>query len=303
VAAQREPPDTLKSVLLGALVGVAPSTTVLLLMVALIALTAAKWLHKAGESDAARVGWAGHLTAWLAGYALVFVALGMAPAEIISPTVQTWLINGSAALLAVVIVGWLLWKIAVRRKFQYSLRSLFVLTFFWALLLGVLKMLDVLPGSLGDFWMPTPCISPRGWYGVDAQELRKAVVTGYGNWTWAIWQWFGYSGPYISVALALALVALWHRVRNRATSQAKRDRWASLLRCLGRSALAAVTVWLLLYLAVAPSVVQSIDSAYQTRMEYVRNPQAYRDDMLKTIAEVRADTKWMDARAGADGGK
>ena len=56
-------------------------------------------------------------------------------------------------------------------------------------------------------------------------------------------------------------------------------------------------MWLILYLALAPIVTQFIESSYQTRMAHVRNPQAYYDDMMKTIAEVRADTKWMDTNA------
>ena len=67
--------------------------------------------------------------------------------------------------------------------------------------------------------------------------------------------------------------------------------------------LAAATVWMLVYLALAPFVVQSVENAYQTRMAYVRNPQAYYDAMNKAIAEVRADTKWLNTNTGIDGEK
>jgi hypothetical protein len=67
--------------------------------------------------------------------------------------------------------------------------------------------------------------------------------------------------------------------------------------------LAAAIVWLLVYLAIAPSVVQSAEDAYQTQMEYLRNPQAYYDAMTKTMAEVRADWSWMKPDTEKGGGQ
>ncbi len=301
-----EPPNKVGVLFAGILVGASLATAPLLLILGACAWVLARRLGKGSEPNGPRPSALPHLASWLAGYALSFIVLGMFPAEIVPPAVQGWIILGSAALFATVTVGWIAWRIMVRRRFQYTIRTMLIVTFFWALFLGLLRSFDVIPFDLSDLSL-SPHVSARGWSGLDARWLQPGIVTAYGTWAWAMIQWMGYHGAYVAIGLALVILTFWHHLRaGRAGTGApprKRDRWVSLLRCLGRSMLAVAIVWMFVYLAIAPSVVQSGEDAYQAKMAYLRNPQAYYDAMTKTMAEVRADWSWMKPDAEKGGGQ
>jgi hypothetical protein len=306
LSARRHPSTSAGFLPAGLLTSATVATVPLLLLLAVCAAVLAARLRKGGEQHACQPGPCAHASAWLAGYALSFIVLGMFPAEIVPPAVQGWIILGSIALFATVTVGWIVWRIMVRRRFQYTIRTMLIVTFFWALFLGLLRTFDIIPFDLSDLSL-SPHVAARGWRGLDAGTLQKVFAKAYGAWAWAAAQWFGYYGHHVAIGLALAVLAFWHHLRagraGTGTPPRKRDRWASLLRCLGRSMLAAAIVWLLVYLAIAPSVVQSAEDAYQTQMEYLRNPQAYYDAMTKTMAEVRADWSWMKPDTEKGGGQ
>ena len=256
---------------------------------------------KAREPNGPQPSVLAHVASWLAAYAIAFAVLGMFPAEIVPPAVQGWIILGSTTLFVTITVGWIVWKIMVRRRFQYTIRTMLIVTFFWALLLGLLRTWNVIPFDLSDLSL-SPHVPARGWSGLDSRWLQEGVVTDCGVWAWAMTQWMIYSGPYVAIGVALALLAFWHHLRTgwvgSPSPVGSRGPWASLLATLGRSMLAVAILWMLVYLALTPSVVQSGEDAYQARMVYLRDPEAYYDALQKTMAEVRADWSWMERRGG-----
>ena len=117
---------------------VAASASVILLLLLAGACTHACW-RNVWASRAYRLMCrpvSAHVAVWFAGLAISFVVLGIFPAEIVPPAVQGWIILGSAVLFVTVTVGWIVWRIMVRRRFQYTIRTMLIVTFFWALFLG-----------------------------------------------------------------------------------------------------------------------------------------------------------------------
>jgi hypothetical protein len=144
-----------------------------------------------------------------------------------------------------------------------------------------------------QFWLPV-----RGWEGVNADILKNAVKANSSPWQWATLQWFAFGGVYVGLAGSLLSVALWYAVRRaRRSSQSvssywrSRDgaRWAGLLGCLGRSAGTAALCCLLVYLALTPGLLRSIDRTYQQRMAHARNPEQYWVSFRAEMEQVRAD--------------
>ena len=295
-AAQHEPPNKLSLFIMGILTGAAVSTIPLLLLAGVIACIADRCLRESGEPDAARLGVLRHGIAWLVAYLLTFILFGMAPADIIPATVQNWLLSGSIALMLALAACWICWKVAVRRKLQFSIRFLFIVTAVWAIFLGILKTCDILPCSFSDFHVPALSVPSRGANGIDAQLLQQPFIAQYGRWIWAVYQWMVYRGPITSIGIALAVVAVWHQIRLRRihspTLISSRDRWARRFACLGRSSLIVAALWMLSYLWLVPTVVRFGETDYQIKIAYIENPAEYRNALAKIMVEVRAEQSW-----------
>jgi hypothetical protein len=294
--ARRDPPNRLSLFMIGVLTTAAVSVLPLLLLVGVIACTAGRWLRKDCEPDAARLGISRHTIAWLVAYLLTFIFFGMAPADIIPATAQNWLISGSIALLFAATACWVCWKAAVRRKLQFGIRFLFIVTAVWAIFLGILKTCDILPCHFSDFHVPALSVPARGVQGMDARLLQQPFIAQFGRWTWAIYQWVLYRGPITSIGVGLAIIAVWHQIRlsrvHPTAPVSSRVCWASRFACLGRSALAVAALWLLAYLWLMPSVVQFGEKDYQSKIAYIENPDEYNTALAKIMAEVRADQSW-----------
>jgi hypothetical protein len=114
----------------------------------------------------------------------------------------------------------------------------------------------------------------------------------------ALWEWVSYKGPYISIALAAAAIALWFNLRfKRITSKNKTQsysRWGGTFYCLGHSMIAVSFLWIIVYLCIMPYMVQLSESDYQYKMSYIRDPDKSIHEIKAAIAEVRADKNWMD---------
>lgn len=280
---------TLPEVLWGGTV----SPFVLLLAVSLVALAAGRRLNRNRRPVQPNLGIVRHVLAWFVAYGLSFAVLGMAPAEIIPRKAHGWI---ACALAGLVVIGLAAWW-ARRRRFQYSLRALLGFMLGCCLVCAVVAWTELDPWMIVDlpsrFWLPV-----RGWEGVNADILKNAVKANSSPWQWATLQWLAFGGVYIGLAGSLLLVALWYAVRRaRRSSQSvssywrSRDgaRWAGLLGCLGRSAGTAALCCLLVYLALTPGLLRSIDRTYQQRMAYVRNPEQYWVSFRAEMEQVRAD--------------
>jgi hypothetical protein len=250
--------------------------------------------------EKARLGPWRHAVAWLVGYGLTFVVLGLAPAEVISPGVQAWIAAIAAGSAVVGLLAWLVW-FAYRRRLQFSLRALFVLTFAVALVCGI-AFVDIDASDLAELAAQLH-VPPRGWENLDAGWLETAITTQHGIWTWIMFQWSAYGGMYAGLAASLALVALWQLARFRRAGSGEdgegrqaawRARWAATIRCVARSAAAMLVCCLLLHLALTPRVVRAIDTVYQGQMAYVRDPKAYWASVQQEFDRMKADADRME---------
>jgi hypothetical protein len=169
-----------------------------------------------------------------------------------------------------------------------------------ALLLGVLAWvgidfshLDELPARLS--------VPARGWDVCDAKVLEITVRGQFGTAGWAVYQWFAYSGFYVSLAASLVLVAWWQRVRLARAARddqcrgwpAWRARWGATLRCVARSAAARALACTLVDFALTPGVLRLADASYQVQIAYARDPGATRASLRQEIDRIKADPETM----------
>lgn len=290
---QRTPPDAPSLFLASVLAGAAASTLPLLLFVGAIACITARRLRSDDERDAAGLGVVRCSIAWLVGCLATFVTFGMAPAGIIPEAVQNWLFPGMIALFVALVACWICWKVAVRRKFQFSIRFLLLVTAIWAVLLGLLKTCDALPGNFSDLHAPEIFVPAKAFYGTDARLCEQQMVRMYGRWSYALHQWRLYQGPLTSAALALAIIAFWHKVRlGKISVTTVRNRWGHRFAGVGRPMLVVAALWMLAYLWLAPTAIQSIEREYQTNLAYIEKPQEYTDALKKTMTQIREEPSW-----------
>jgi hypothetical protein len=166
-------------------------------------------------------------------------------------------------------------------------------TFIWAVLLGLLRTADLIPFDVSRIQVPTVSVPPHLSGGLDARLFQQPMIAVYGQWSWAVYQWHSYGGPYIGAGLALAIIALWYWIRSHSIRFSAtiypRDRWGNRFVCLGHSMLAAATILMFVYLFITPSVMKYSENYYQTTMVFMRAPREYINTMTKTMAEVRTE--------------
>jgi hypothetical protein len=103
-------------------------------------------------------------------------------------------------------------------------------------------------------------------------------------WHVAFCWWVFCLGAYASVMLALIAVAIWYEVRH-AKSPGQRCgrnwftrllwRCPALLDCLGRSAIGAAGVFLLIALLIGPAAIRAVDRNCQFKMTYAATPEEH----------------------------
>jgi hypothetical protein len=278
--------------LIGLLADACAATLSFLLLLGTMSWLVMRWLQRAKESDDAGLGVVRACIGWLAGYAVTFAIFGMAPAGIIAPTILGWLCVAVAGLLVTIVAGSLSWGLFVRRRLQFSIRTLLILTFVWAIILGALKTADLIPFELK---MPTVSVPSRTQGGIPACLIEQSMIASYGRWIWAFYQWRCYGGVYTGAGAALGIIAVWQLIRlhckRRFATMSSRDRWTSCLRCLARSSFAAAVVAIIVYLAVMPNNVTNIDNHVQSKMKFLQSQQAFKDAMTEAIAEIREEER------------
>lgn len=216
-----------------------------------------------------------------------------------APSLPLWMLGLAllpATVLAVLlVVVWNVFLLRHKRRTGRFPRAHFVALGLMSLsAVLVLGAFALAPNYLwGNCWPPA-----RGWEGVDVEILSIVLKAPQRPWRWAALQWTAYGGLYVSPGLSLLLVGLWYAARRRrerrqaSVSQpelSRRARWGGLTRCLGRSALAMAACCLLVYLAVAPAVLRTVENDYRRKMAYVRDPQAYSEKVRQAEAAIRAD--------------
>ncbi len=287
------------SMLAGLSVGIAAPTVAILLLGAAVCWLIGRYLRTGQNRPPELLGPYRHAIAWLTGYGLSIAALGMAPAEIIPVALQPWLAAALGGATVVAVLSWLVWETVPILKRRFGIRTWLGIVLEIVTALGLLTILGVVAGP--SLSVPVPA---RAWEGGNVDVLQRAFSskggTWGGRWGWAVAQWcLAYPGAYVSLAIAITLLAGWYTLRRaRAGGQprprsALRAYWAGLFACLRRSMLMVACGWLLAYLWLVPSVVQSADDAYQEKMAYYRNPHEYWHALRAAIVEVEADKEWL----------
>lgn len=267
------------------LFGLASFSAALLLALAVLMLIAGLLLHRPLK-EPPRFGLHRHAIAWFIGGSLTYLVLGMAPAEMISRPLQTGIAIAAIALLALCVAAaaaWLVFVLLYRRKYRYSLRTLFALMTAAAVLASLWPVVASAAAHLHDH-PPELWLRAWGWGAFGSDFLRLATRAEKGTWQWATMQWIVHGGPYASIAMSLLIVTVWYMRRTARASGQRflaywmhdvKLRWSVLLRTLGETSLAAATVWLLAFLLAAPDVVRRQESAFQHKMRYCRDPQSH----------------------------
>ncbi|MCX7428117.1 MAG: hypothetical protein NTW96_21115 [Planctomycetia bacterium] len=289
----------------GLLAGTAPPVIVLLLLVGLLATLLSRRLAP-GESPV--VGPVAEATMLALATAVTVTLFGLAPAEIIGRQVQAWFFTAVVLSMPVAAVLWIGWWWLRRRLFQFSIRALLILTLVVSLFLSLLVVIRPAEGYLATFPFPLS-IPARGWKGLDADFYHNAVMPFYGGeWAWVALQWTLYGGAYWTLLVWAGLLVAWHRRKARKASRQTdsaipnlRRRVGSLLGTLGRPSLATSVLLLIVYLSLAPGVLQQIEDDFQQKMAFARYPEAHWAEVEQAVQTVRSDEQVMATlRAGAN---
>lgn len=246
-----------------------------------------------------------HSAAWVVGYGLTFIVLGVAPAEAIGRPLQTTIAYGLVLAILILIAGFIVWTVygfLKRRKFQFSLMNLMVVTLASSLVFALWPILrqsvGIIDGHPPELWLPA-----RGWGSIDAEALRFALQLPTGSWQWVLVQWAVGFGPHVSIAVSVVCLVACHSIRSnrqRSTCLSATQvshcghQWGSLLRCVSKSVLAVAMIFLTIYLWFAPEVLMQMESQYQFKMTYYRAPSQHRDDIYTSVERVRSDLAKMN---------
>jgi hypothetical protein len=290
------PSQQLISTAVDLVIAAANSTIVPALLLGACSLAIGLYVVGSVEKPPGVLGFWRHILIWFSAYAVSFVALGMTASEIIPPAAQKWIAISLLAILLAAMTIRVLWTRVYHRKPQYSVRTLLCLTFIVAVSCAAISACDFHLSSLDRINLAVPS---RESMGVNAELLADQIINNFGIWIWALWQWIEYQGPLVSVGIALALLVCWYQIRFRKivspSQENSRVRLKGLLVSVGRSMIVVAVGWLIVYLCITPSLIQSMEDDYQEKMSYIRNPRKYHDVITAAMDEVRADKDFMKA--------
>ncbi len=339
------------------------------LMSALISLL----FGRGGNSDQSTAGWLSHIGAWVVALGVSFIVLGMFPAEIVSASVQTWLVCGAIWVgFGAVYLGFLH---LLRRRFKLPAGQVAGLVFVTSLpmiavaqaanimdlvVAGNARLLSVNSIALILFLAVTcwtsfhflrkfvqnqnltrrrkllavevvflialvavpagtvlgmmtheietsAWISPTVWRAAqglhfDAEELQIAMKMEEARWAWALIQWLSHHGPVVAPLMAVVIVMVCHLIRRAVRVEGgPRQILRSQKRCelrqsgktIASSCVVAAVVFLALYLAATPPVVDMMDNYHRVHFARMTQPARAWEEIAERTVEVRADKETM----------
>lgn len=301
-ASKAQPPTNLSfSIFLmavGALVaGLSPALVVILLLLGLAAVAPARLATSRDLPEA------GILTQGLSlatAFVATVVVFGLAPARLIPEVVQAWVLTILVLLTPLALASLIGWSWLRRRAFQFSLRAMLISVFVLCLLFGLISIArqSEAPFTEIPFDLSIP---PRGWGGLDAASLKNAMGFQVSWATWAVLQWTAYHGHYLTLALEAVFAAMLLHFRMRGVnvkpdgpSFTFRDHVAAQSRSLAKASLTLSALVLLIYLALAPSVVAHVEQQFQQQMAFARQPSDHWSDVEKAVQQVKSNPELMD---------
>jgi hypothetical protein len=284
-------PKTTAATLQTLVVGMTPQLAIVFSLVAISAFALSRLVK---ERDAPKVGFLGQSVAMVGACAASVVVVGLAPAEVISRSIQSWVLTVSIIAVPVVLASYVAWPWLSRRKFRFSLRAMLLAITVLCVLLGVVSITR--PNLESFTRLPFDLSVPAlGSQQLDVRSL-EAVIRPLGTWMWVAFQWASYFGQYLMVAIWGLLVAvLLRRKLNRTsaiaggTPQSIRRFLAGWCRSLSGPAITLSGLTLIAYLALAPGSIELVEEEYQRNMDFARNPGAHWSRVDAAVQSVRSD--------------
>ncbi|NQT35928.1 MAG: hypothetical protein HQ581_00475 [Planctomycetes bacterium] len=199
------------------------------------------------------------------------------------------------AAVAVVAVGVWIWSVfRYRRRMGHLPRAQFVA-------IGILLPLLFLVLATFDVCADFMTLDPRS----DGPPLGDYVDWVFSRdreplWGWAFMFWIGCAGVSAGTIGAFLIAGVWFSARHykkHANGDPGMGGWRAycggLLGCLGRSSLAAATVCLLIYLAIAPGVLRTIEDNHHWRTAFLADPPAHWAEFRDAVEAIEADPDQM----------
>jgi hypothetical protein len=180
-----------------------------------------------------------------------------------------------------------------RRKFQYGLRAMLLSVLVFSLLCS---LFSIAPGAAQGLFTfpPDVCFPPLDVDDFHAETTWKTLgpwgaihwSLAYGRKRWAVLFW-----------AAMVVFLYWLKIgrirRTTGVTFTRPQLAAGLARSLGRPALLAFTLLLIVYLAMLPAVIDRVEKDYQQAMFPFRDPQGFQVEADKAIQCIRSNQAWM----------
>lgn len=270
-------------------------STVLLAVIALFAWLGSRVLFGAVGSHQRTLDIVRHGFCWILAFGASFVLLGLAPAQVVSISVQQASARVLIAFVPVAVIVASLVFMLRRRKWRFSLSELLVATpILGAVLLMCLIGLANVTESGTGYYVPARLDD-----GVDPAAIQAAVPMFQSrSIEWALVQWNAFSGMTVAILLALALIACWTWYRSGRREDASGSRyWGSRVRgtfgAVSRSAACAVLLALIAFLALAPTFLRDCQSNYESQMVWYFDLQDRRESMAAKVEAIESDAASM----------
>jgi hypothetical protein len=254
-----------------------------------------------GKVSSIRVGmgWLRHIAVWLIAIGGSFVILGMCPAEIVSPTVQTWSVR---AILEIGFAATTFGLLFLVRK-RFTMRGAVFIVLAATMLLPIVAGVGMISSELEvKSW-----ISPTLWEETAAiqitpSELQSAMQLSDSKWTWALIQWQAHHGALACPLIAAGMLLLWDLIRQirrfsggyrEILRSHKRSQIRRASHVVTRSCVVASLVLSLVYLSTAPIVAHSMETHHQVYHERLINPLLIWNEIEVVTAQVESDDSLM----------
>lgn len=238
-------------------------------------------------------GWAPWVAFPLAiGLSIVF--FGLCPAGVIPSAWQKWIATLAILGLGPLFALHLAWKSRRAGRLRFSLLDVFALMTLVCLTLGAFSLFA---NPESSWRLPLQLDIPSRSAIPGLSEAWAAKLKTFPLWWQVTLHWLAYYAQFLTLAIWALLLGGFCLWQTRTTRASKPGFFLGLhrfavgyLHTLARSSLILLGTSLLLYLALAPSVIQMVEDDYQWRMSFARRPQWHLDGAKSALETLKADS-------------
>ncbi|TWT39066.1 hypothetical protein [Blastopirellula retiformator] len=204
---------------------------------------------------------------------LTIIVFGIAPAQLISETVQTWVLLTAFVLLVLAFTAPGVWGFAFGRDSLLSRRGLTMIAAMILALVAVRGLAAYSPDSLRVWpprlWIPSAVFSDLN------RSVYQELEADDRYWQIVLIEWSFYRGPYLTLGIWLLLIGILaflasKRVpANETTPATPAERAGATLRTLAHSTAGLALALGIAYLLMAPIAIQTSDQAYKRQRSLI----------------------------------